>query len=169
MKNLMQDPMFFYAVAFFIFIALAFVYGRKPLFGWLDSEISAIRGELERAVQLRSEAEAALADCKAKQVKAESDARAIVMMAQQQVEAMRQRAEQDLASSLLRHEQLASERIRLAEAEAMADVRASAIGLAMAMARKSLAENMSGGDAASLVDKVIAEIPALNKSKAKAA
>jgi len=138
MNNLIQDPMFLYAIAFFIFLALAFRFGRKPALAWIDGEIAKIRVELDAARQLRAEAEAALADCKAKQIRAEADAKAIIETAQQQVLAMRQQAETDLTAFLTRHENLAAERIRVAEAQAVADVRAAAIDLAMSLARKTL-------------------------------
>ena len=169
MNDLMQNPMFFYAIAFFIFLALAYWLGRKPALNWVDGEIAKIRIELDQARQLRAEAEATLADCKAKQAKAEAEAKAILTMAQEQVDVMRKRAETDLAAYLARHEQLASERIRMAEAEAVADVRAAAIDLAMTMARKTLTENLPEGDAAKLVSQAIGDIPALKGAKAKAA
>lgn len=165
MSALTQDPMFLYAVSFFIFLALAFRYGRQPLLGWLDGEIAKIRAELDHAYQLRTEAEAALADCKAKQIQAETDAANIVNNARLQVELMRKQAEEDLAALLARHEQLAADRIRLAEAEAVADVRAAAIDLAMTLARKTLAENLPGHESSKLIDKAIGDIPGLKANK----
>jgi F-type H+-transporting ATPase subunit b len=159
MNALIQDPMISYAVAFIIFMALAFVYGRKPALAWIDGEIAKIRHELDHANQLRTEAEAALAACKEKQAQAEVDAKAIVTMAQLQVDTMRAQAEKDLASSLERQQQLASERIRMAESEAIADVRAAAIDLAMSLARKTLASGLTDSDAARLIDQAIAELP----------
>ena len=167
MSNLMQDPMFFYGVAFVIFIALAYMFGRKPALGWIDGEIAKIRAELDQSRALRAEAEAALADCKKKQAQAEADARQIVATAREQVEAMRKQAEIDLAASMARQEQLAAERIHMAEAEAVADVRAAGVELAMQMARKALSENMSDADATKLIDQAIADLPALNKPNAK--
>ena len=82
---------------------------------------------------------------------------------------MHKQAEQDLAVSLARQEHLAAERIRLAEVEAVADVRKSAIDLAMTMARKNLSENMSEADAVKLIDQSIADIPGLSQPKNKAA
>jgi len=168
MNELMQDPMFFYAIAFVIFLALAFIYGRKPAAGWLDGEIARIRGELDAARELRAEAEAALADCKEKQARAEADAKTIVKNAQEQVEEMRRAAGEELAATLRRHQQLAAERIRMAEFEAVNEVRAAAIKLAMDSARQSLS-GLSDTDAARLVDQAIGEIPAIKGKKAEAA
>ena len=169
MKELTQSPQFIYAVTFFVFLALAYWLGRKPLLGWLDGEIAKIRVELDQARELRAEAETTIADCKAKQARAEAEAKAILDTAKQQAEAMRHRAEVDLAAFLARHEKLAAERIHMAEAEAVADVRAAAISLAVSLARKTLAENVSENDAARLVTQAISDIPALKGAKAKAA
>ena len=169
MTELMQDPTFFYAVAFTIFVVLAFVYVRKPVLQWLDGEIAKIRSELDTARDLRAEAEAALADSKAKQARAEDEARMIVDMAKREVDAMRKKAEADLAASLVRHQQLAAERIRMAQAEAMDDVRKAAVEAALKIARTTLTANMSDADAAKLVDQAIGEIPALKAEKQKAA
>ncbi|MDE2029282.1 MAG: F0F1 ATP synthase subunit B [Alphaproteobacteria bacterium] len=169
MSELIHDPLFIYTVAFVVFAILAYVYGRKPLLGWLDAGIAEIRAELDEARRLRAEAETALADCKTKQAAAESDAKAIISRAQEQAELMRRKAADDLEASLKRQEQIAAERIRLAEAEAVADVRRAAIDMAMTMARKALAENMPEADAARLVDQAIGDVSALKKTAPKAA
>ncbi len=169
MSNILQDPMGVYAVTFIIFLALAFIFGRKPALGWIDGEIAKIRVELDQARQLRTEAEATLADCQAKQARAENDAKEILTSAKNQADQMRQKAETDLAAYLKRQEQLASERIRLAETEAVTAVRAAVIDEAMAIARKGLADNISETDAAKLINQAIADIPALKDAKAKAA
>jgi len=169
MKSLMQDPMFLYGVAFVIFLALAFVFGRKPALKWIDGEIAQIRSELDTARLLRADAEASLAECKEKQRQAELDAKSIISNARQQVEVMRKQAEIDLAASLTRHQQIAAERIRMAEAEAISDVRKAAIDAALTLARQTLKDTMGEKDASRLIDQAIAEIPSLKKAKPKAA
>jgi F-type H+-transporting ATPase subunit b len=169
MKDILQDPMGIYAIAFIIFLVLAYKYGAKPAVAWIDGEIAKIRNELDAAYQLRSEAEAALAECQEKQARAEAEAQAIVASAKSQVNEMRKEAERDLSQSLARHKQLATERIHMAEAQAISDVRAAAIDLAMSIARKTLSEKLSEGDAVKLIDQAIADIPALKAKKAEAA
>jgi F-type H+-transporting ATPase subunit b len=165
----LQDPMFHYGIAFCIFLTLAFVYGRKPILAWLDSEIGKIRSELDQASLLRAEAEAALASCKEKQARAEEDARAIISHAKQQIEEMRLEAKNELVATLKRHETLATERIRLAEQEAVTEVRNAAIELAVSIAYKTLTEKISDADAGRLIDQAIGDIPALKAERAKKA
>ena len=165
MNEALQDPMNIYAIAFVIFVALAYFLGRKPALQWIDGEIGKISAELDTARQLRAEAEAALADCKAKQTAAENEVQMILHMAKQETESLRKQAEVDLAVTLERQQQLATERIRIAQSEAVASVRDAAIALGMELARKTLTENLSQGDAAKLVEQAIADAPAL-KGKA---
>lgn len=169
MSSLFKDPMFFYGVAFVIFMALAYRYGRKPALSWIDSEIVKIRDELEQARKLRAEAETMLSDYKAKQKTALAEAEAIIAGAKDEAVRMKEQAEADLKKALVRHEQQALERIRVAEAEAAAEVRSAAIDLAMEMARKTLASQMDDGASSKLIDQAIAEMPTSAKTKAKAA
>jgi F-type H+-transporting ATPase subunit b len=169
MSGLFQDPMFFYSIAFVIFLALAWRYGRKPMLGWLDSEILKIRNELEQARKLRAEAEAMLAQYKAKQAEAMKDAEAIVRHASEEAARLRAQAAADLKDALAKHEQQAATRIRLAEAEAIADVRTAVVDLAMKLARETLAAKLDDATAAKLTEQAIAEIPKLAKTKTKAA
>jgi F-type H+-transporting ATPase subunit b len=167
MNTLMQNPMFWYAVAFGIFIVLVVVFGRKAILGWLDGEISKIRAELDQASRLRSEAEATLAEYQKKYAEAMADAKSIVAHAQEEAGRLKTEAEADLKEALARQEQQATARIRLTETEAVASVRAAAIDLAMDIARKTLADQAK--DSSVLTDQAIAELPKLASTKAKAA
>lgn len=169
MSGLFKDPMFFYGIAFVIFLGLAFRFGRKPALGWVDAEIIKIRDELEQARKLRADAEAMLADYKTKQKTALAQAEAIVAGAKDDAARLKEQAEKDLIASLARHEQQALDRIRVAEAEASAEVRAAAIDLAMEMARKTLTSQIDETASAKLIDQAIADMPTVSKAKAEAA
>ncbi|MGE3623382.1 MAG: F0F1 ATP synthase subunit B [Bdellovibrionales bacterium] len=166
-RELARDHIAWYAVAFFIFCALAWRYGRKPMLNWLDSEIIKISDELARACQLRIEAEARLAEIRKKHAEAMTEADGIKRHAQEEALRLKAQAESDLRAALARHEQQAADRIRVAETEATATVRAVAVDLAIGMARKKLAE--SGDHAASLTEQAISDLPGLAGSKARAA
>lgn len=168
-EGYLNDPLFYYAITFVVFIALAWRFGRKPALNWIDLEISHIRGELEHARKLRTEAEAMLADYQKRQKTAMAEAESIIASAKDQAARMKEQAEVELKASLARHEKQALERIRVAEAEAAAEVRAAAIDLAMQMARKSLISQMDDATSAKLIDQAIAEIPAAKNKKAEAA
>jgi F-type H+-transporting ATPase subunit b len=169
MSAMLKDPMFFYGIAFVIFLGLAYRYGRKPLSAWIDSEILKIRDELDQARQLREDAEAMLQDYKAKQKAALAEAEEIVANAKAEAESLKVQAETDLKNALARHEQQAIERIRIAESEALRDVRTATIDLAMSLATQALSSNLDEASAAKLVDQAIAEMPKAPAKKAEAA
>lgn len=165
LQELLHEPVFFYAIAFVLFWAIIFRFAKAPTLKWIDAEIEKISAELTTAHELRAEAEAALAESKAKQATAEKEARVIVEMAKKEAEAMRANAETALNAALERQQHLATERIRIAQDNAIAAVRHAAIDMAMEMARKNLSENMSEADAARLVEEAIADIPALKAKR----
>lgn len=164
-EELLREPVFFYAVAFVIFWAIIYRFARKPALKWIDAEIEKISAELTTAHELRAEAEAALAESKAKQATAEKEATVIVEMAKKEAEAMRKHAEANLQAMLERQHHLATERIRIAQDNAVTAVRNAAIDMAMDMARKNLSGNLSEADAARLVEEAIADVPALKAKR----
>jgi len=158
MSELLHNHEFYYAIAFLLFWVCLGVFGRKPLLAWMDGEISKISAELESARKLRAEAEAALDECKAKQAKAEREAKHIVDMARREVEDLRARSDADLVAYVEHQQRMASERIRRAESEAVDLVRNTAIDLGMSMARKMLSEGVAEADMNSLVDSAISDV-----------
>ena len=78
---------------------------------------------------------------------------------------MRANAEAELKAALDQHENKAADRIRMAEEEAVAEVRAAVIDEAVAAARKVLAAHLDAAAAKHLADLAIAEVPRLAKNK----
>ena len=167
--GLLADSYTWTIVSLLAFLALAFRFGKKPVQGWLDTEIEKIRSQLEQAKRLRSEAEATLADYRVKQQVAMAEAEAIVAHAKEEAAQLRQAAEAELQASLARHEQQALDRIRQSERDAMAVVRQAVIHEAMVLARQSLADNLDTVTAQRLIDQAIADVAQLQTTKAKAA
>lgn len=164
-----HDPVLWYTITFLIFCGVAWRYARKPALGWLDGQIEKIRAELAQAQKLRAEAEAALAEYKQKQAAAMAEAEQIIRHAKEEAASLKAMAEADLKETLARHERQAMERIRLAEVEALRDVRAAAIDMALSLARETLAEHMDAANATRLVEQAIDDLPKLAAAKAKAA
>lgn len=167
--HILHDPIFFYAVAYVLFLGCAWVFLRKPGLEWVDGEIGKIRDELEQARQLRAEAEASLAACKAKKAAALAEADAIVKHAKEEAARLEAEAEAELKYVLARHEQHAVERIRIIEQEAVSAVRAAVVDQAMAAIRKALVDRMDESGFTKLADQAIADMPRLTVDKAKAA
>lgn len=153
-----SDPTFWVAVAFIVFVAAVFRPVGRMMMGGLDGRIDKIRAQLDEAQDLREQAQKTLAEYKHKQRDAVHEAARIVENAKQEVERMREQAEKDLEASLARRAQQAEEKIRQAEAAAVADVRRQAVDLAMAATTKLLQENLDQGRSEALVDQSIEEI-----------
>ena len=155
----MSDPTFWVAVAFFGFIGLL-VYFKIPALVTkaLDDRAGAIRNELNEAHKLRDEASALLADYQRKQKEAEQSAEDIVVRARKEAEAFATESREALKESLEKRGKMAEEKIALAEAQAMSEVRAAAVDMAIAAAEKLIGEKLSQRDAAHLIEQSIQDV-----------
>lgn len=124
----------------------------------LDDRADGIRKELDEARQLREEAQTLLASFQRKQVEAEEQAKDIVKQARLDAETMAASARQDLKERLERRAEQAEAKIKNAEAQAMADVKARAVDLAAKAAEQILHNNLSSTDHSALVKDGIAEM-----------
>ena len=168
MSEYLKDPMYLYALAFAIFVGLAFIYGRGAFVAWIDGEIQKVRAQLDEAKKLRADAESTLVEYKQQQAEALKEADELIRNAKDEAVRLKAQAEADLKASLARQEQQALERIRMAEAAAMAEVRQRGIDLAMASARETLSSKLQGDAGAKLIDQAIADLPTA-ATKAQAA
>lgn len=164
MEEMLKDPITFYAIAFIIFVSAAIAKGKKPLLGWLDSEIAKIRDELDAARKLRAEAEDVLRIYQQKQVEALKEAEQIIKHAEEEAVRLRQEAEVAAKAALARSEAQIAERIRLSEQEAIAAVREAVIDEAMRLARDTIAKSVEGGKASALIDQGIEAVGSTAKA-----
>ena len=150
---------FWVLIAFVIFVAFMVWKARGAVTGALDARAEAIRSEIEEAQRLREEAQSLLADYQRKQRDALQEAEGMLRAAEEEAARLRARAEEDLAAALKRREQQALDRIAQAEAAAQAEVRNTAIDLAVSATRKLLEDRLDEKKAAGLVDRAIDELP----------
>lgn len=155
--SLLSNPMLWYSLAVAIFVFFAVKLGRKPILAALDAEIAKIRDELERARQLKAEAEQTLASYKDRQAEALAEAAQIVAQAKKDATQLRAQAEDDIRAAMARNEQKALMRIAAAEKKAMQDVQAEIARQAILSAQKILAEKMDDARLAALSDRAIDE------------
>lgn len=150
-----QDPTFFVALAFITF----FVVLGKKIFGvlnaMLDGRAQKISDEIEQAVRLREEAQEMLASYEKKQHEALKEAESIVTAAKDEAKRLAAEAAEQLERSLKRAEQLATDRIAQAETQAIAQVKAQAVNLAMDAAQRILESDVTGKKADALIDDAI--------------
>lgn len=157
--ELLHEFEFWVLVAAVIFVVAVFRPAKRALVGGLDARAARIRGELDEARRLREEAERLVAEYRAKEREAVSEAEAIVAHAQQEAERIAAQGTRDLEQAMKRRQQLAEERIAQAEAKALAEVRAAAIDVAIAAARDVIAESIDQQRGAALLDTAIVALP----------
>jgi F-type H+-transporting ATPase subunit b len=151
-----SQPLFWVLVAFLGFMGLLLYYGVPALVGKaLDDRADGIRKELDDARKLREDAQALLADYQNKARQAENEARSIIEQAKREAEAMSAESKKSLAESLERRTKMAEEKITRAEAQAVSEVRASAVGSAMAAAEKILKARVPGATGDQLIGEAI--------------
>ncbi len=161
MDALLNDANFWVAISFAIFVILAWRPLKKAMLTALDDRTERIRNDIDEAARLREEAQALLASYIRKQRDAAAEAEEILRHAKTEAKRFKDQAVADLENALVRREAQAMERIAQAEAQAIAEVRAFAVDLAIAATRRLLADQASRGDlAARLIDDSIQVIGA---------
>lgn len=154
-----NQPLFWVAVAFFAFAGLLLWYGVPAIVGkMLDERADSIRKELDEARKLREEAQALLADYQKKSLEAETEAKTIVEQAKREAEALAAESRKALAENIERRSKLAEEKIARAEAQAISEVRATAVETALAAAEKILKAMVPGATGDGLIDQSIRDL-----------
>ena len=155
---MLNDPTFWVAVAFFVFMGLMVWKARKPMLDGLDARAERIRAELDEAQRLREEAQKTLAGYKRKQRDAAKEAEDLLANAKHEAELLSKQAAEDLRATLARREKAALEKIAQAEVQAVQDVRAQAVDIAIAATAKLLSENVDPQRDQAMVDQAIKEL-----------
>lgn len=154
----LYDTHFWEAVAFILAVALVWKKASGAITGALDERARKIREELDEARKLREEAQATLANYQRKQRDALKEAEEIIAHAKAEAERLGAQAAHDLEAAIQRRQRLAEEKIAQAEQKALAEVRAAAVDVAVAAARRVLAEDM-GARGSKLIDEAIDNLP----------
>jgi F-type H+-transporting ATPase subunit b len=150
---------FWVAVAFVVFLLVLAYYKVPALIAKsLDDRADAIRKELDQARRLREEAQTLLADYQHKHRAVGAETEAIVAQARHEAAAFAQETRRNLADALARRTKLAEDKIARAEGQAIDEVRAAAVDLAVAAAEKILREKASGSAGAALIDQSIHDL-----------
>ena len=149
---LTHDPTVWVAVSFFIFIALAYKFGRASVLKSLDTRIESVRNDLATAEQLKAEAQALLAEYQRKQLDASKEAEQLIENARDNATRLQKQAEEDFTATMDRREGMMKERILRMEETAMDDIRRYAAELAISATTQIIAEQMDDKSAQKLAD-----------------
>ncbi len=153
------EPETWVAVAFVILMGVfAYLGVHRTVLKALDHRSERIKAELDEARRLKDEAAKVLADYKTRRASAEREAEAIVATAKAEAERLAAEAKSKMEDFVARRTKAAENKIAMAEAQALADVRAAAADAAVAAASTVLSSSVKGQVADDLLTKGIAEI-----------
>lgn len=124
----------------------------------LDGRSARISSELEEARRFREEAQALLAEFQKKRKEAEQEAAAIVEAAKREAEGLAKEAKARTEDYVSRRTAVAEQKIAQAEREAVAEVRSSAVDLAVEAARTLLAARTDAKAGADLFKSALQEV-----------
>lgn len=156
---MLHAPEFWVAIAFLAFVAILLKMNVPALVTkLLDERAALIRKELDEARRLRDEAQDLLADYQRKQRAADDEAKAIIDEARREAEAIKAESAKNLKEMLDRRTRVAEEKIARAEAQAVSDVRATAVDLAMRASERIIKLKMTPEQSASMVEQSISDL-----------
>ena len=156
---LFTQPEFWVAVAFIILMGVfAYLGAHKSVLSALDHRSERIKAELDEARRLKEEAAKVLAGYKARRASAEAEAQEIVANARADAERGAADARAKMEDFVVRRTKSAESKIAMAEAQALADVRAAAADAAVTAAAAILSETVKDRVADDLLAKSIAEV-----------
>ncbi|MDN2566740.1 F0F1 ATP synthase subunit B [Aquibium sp. A9E412] len=138
-----MDATFWALVSLILFLALL-VYLKVPgmVNGALDKRADRIRNELDEARKLREDAQQLLAEYQRKRQEAEKEAGEIVEAARREASQILADAKQKTQDYVTRRTALAENKIAQAEREAVAEVRARAVDIAVEAARSLIGDKV---------------------------
>jgi F-type H+-transporting ATPase subunit b len=154
-----EDPETWVAIAFVILMGVfAYIGVHRTVLKALDNRSARIKAELDDARRLKDEAAKVLAEYKTRRASAEREAEEIVAGAKAEAERIAVDAKAKREDFVARRTKTAESKIALAEAQALADVRAAAADAAIAAASSVLSKTVKGKVADELLAKGITEV-----------
>jgi F-type H+-transporting ATPase subunit b len=149
------------AIALVIFLG-AVIYLKVPgmLAKSLDARAAKISSELDEARRLREEAQQLLGQFQQKRKEAEKEAADIVAAAKREAEQLAAEAAKKTEDYVARRTALAEQKISQAEREAVSEVRASAVDIAVEAARALLAAKVDAKAGADLFKSALQDVKA---------
>lgn len=155
----------FHEAEFWVLVAYIILFGifgylgaHKTVIRALDNRRDRIRAELDEARRLKEEAAKVLAEYKARRASAEAEAQEIVANARAEAERTAADAKAKMEDFIARRTKSAESKIAMAEAQALADVRAAAADAAVTAAASILSDTVKDRLADDLLAKSIAEV-----------
>lgn len=157
----MGSAEFWVAIAFLILMGIFGWMGvHRTILKALDNRSSRIKDELADARRLKEEAAKLVEEYRARRAAAEREAQDIVASAKADAERIAAETKAKMEDFVARRTKSAETKIALAEAQALADVRAAAADAAVAAASQIMSQTVKGQVADDLLAKGIADVRA---------
>ena len=156
-ESLLASPEFWVAVGFLIVVGFAIRPVGRAIVKALDDRSTQIRDRIDESIRLREEAQEMLALYERKQRDALKEAEEIITRARVDAQALSEKAAKDLDQALERRKRQAMERIAMAEAQALQEVRDMAVDVAVKAAERIITESITPDQAREMIDETIAE------------
>jgi F-type H+-transporting ATPase subunit b len=157
--EILHAPEFWVSVAFVAVVAFIYKPAMAGIAAALDGRAGEIRRQIEEARKLREDAQALLAEYQRKQRDAMAEAERIIQTARDEARRMKSDTEAELVRSIERRKQQALDRIAQSETQAIAQVRNTAIDVAMAAAGALMRDCLSDAQRQAMADRAIQELP----------
>lgn len=157
--GMLSNPESWVALAFVLFVVIFGATLWRKLAAILDTRSQGVQRELDEASRLKTEANAMLADAKARRETALKEASELLQSAHQEAERLAAQARADALSAAQRRERLALDRIALAERQALIGLRQLAADAAIEAATHILQIGLPKEASDALIDQAIAEMP----------
>lgn len=139
------------------FVLIAYLKAPSMMAKALDKRATQIRNELDEARELKEEAKQQLAEYQRRRREAEAEAQEILAIAQREADAIVTDARVKSEEYVARRTEVAEQKIKQAEIEAVSEVRARAVDIAIDAATRVMAERNVGADPR-MTDQSIAEV-----------
>ena len=158
MGQILQSPEFWVAIGFIILMGGLFKPAGKAIGAALDGRAARIKATLDEAAELREEAQHLLAEYQRKQRDAMKETEEMIARARDEASRLAREGAEKLEELVKRREQLAIEKIAQAEADAVREVRAMSVEIAVAATRSLIVARMDAGKSGALVDQAITDL-----------
>lgn len=147
------------AIAFVILMGVfGYVGVHRTILSALDHRANRISNELDDARRLKDEAQALVAEYRARRATAEKEAEEIVASAKAEAERIAAEGKAKMEDFVTRRTKMAETKIAQAEAQALADVRAAAADAAVEAASRIMSNSVKGQAADQLIARGIDEV-----------
>lgn len=135
-----HEPRFWTSLAFILFFV---IFGRKIwciIVSKLDARAELVKNHLDEATRLRREAEQMLEDATRERENAQNEANELIARSEAEAQALKEKARLDAEAATAHYEQLARERIEIAEQTALREIREKSATLALAATKEVISQ-----------------------------